>query len=79
MAEFRNHGDQDWNKISQQLYLLNSNPHKIYRNAKQCREHWNCYLNPTIKKGPWSKEEDIQLLRAIKKSRCQRKWAEMVT
>jgi len=28
---------------------------KIYRNPKQCREHWNCYLDPNIKKGFWEK------------------------
>ena len=52
----RKYGDQDWSVISQRLYFMNTNPNKIYRCAKQCREHWNCYLNPNLKKGPWTKE-----------------------
>ena len=56
---------------------MNPNPYKIYRCPKQCREHWNCYLNPNLKKGPWTKEEDLLLLSIIKKNKCQKKWAEM--
>ena len=28
------------------------------RNAKQCRERWHYNLNPEIKKGRWTAEED---------------------
>jgi hypothetical protein len=28
------------------------------RNGKQCRERWHNQLNPAIKKGPWTPEED---------------------
>lgn len=51
---------------------------KIFRSAKQCREHWNCYLNPTLKKGPWNIEEDIQLLELIKNNNGEKKWSEIV-
>ena len=44
----------NWIEISKSLYRLNSDPQRVYREPKQCREHWNCYLNPEIKKGPWS-------------------------
>ena len=32
------------------------------RNARQCRERWNNYLNPSLISTPWSPEEDIFLL-----------------
>ena len=32
------------------------------RDAKQCREHWNNYLNPKIIKGNWTAEEDFLLM-----------------
>jgi hypothetical protein len=51
---------------------------KIFRSAKQCREHWNCYLNPTLKKGPWSMEEDVQLLELIRNNNGEKKWSEIV-
>jgi hypothetical protein len=41
---------------------MNKDPKKIFRNAKQCKEHWTCYLNPELKKGPWDAEEDKILL-----------------
>lgn len=53
--EVRKYGEKDWNLVSQKLYFMNQNSHKIYRCAKQCRQHWNCYLNPNLKKGPWTK------------------------
>ena len=31
------------------------------RNGKQCRERWVNHLDPTIKKGAWSKEEETLL------------------
>ncbi|RLN86234.1 hypothetical protein BBJ28_00012896 [Nothophytophthora sp. Chile5] len=32
------------------------------RNGKQCRERWHNQLNPSIKKGPWTTEEDAVIL-----------------
>ncbi|RLN37558.1 hypothetical protein BBJ28_00005685, partial [Nothophytophthora sp. Chile5] len=32
------------------------------RNGKQCRERWHNQLNPSIKKGPWTTEEDTIIL-----------------
>jgi Myb-like DNA-binding domain len=32
------------------------------RSGKQCRERWLNHLNPFIKKGPWSSEEDKTLI-----------------
>lgn len=33
------------------------------RSGKQCRERWLNHLNPDIRKGPWSVEEDVALIR----------------
>mmetsp|Transcript_9717 Transcript_9717/g.11665 ORF Transcript_9717/g.11665 Transcript_9717/m.11665 type:complete len:343 (+) Transcript_9717:149-1177(+) len=34
----------------------------VGRSAKQCRERWRCSLDPSIKKTPWTDEEDATLL-----------------
>lgn len=31
------------------------------RNARQCRERWNNYANPEVKRDPWTAEEDALL------------------
>ncbi|CAA7017366.1 unnamed protein product [Microthlaspi erraticum] len=55
-----------WSKISKQL------PGRI---GKQCRERWHNHLNPTIKKTPWTREEEVILVQA---QRGQgNKWAEI--
>jgi hypothetical protein len=43
----------NWKVIAEELYRVNESPNKVFRSAKQCREHWNCFLNPSLKKGPW--------------------------
>jgi hypothetical protein len=60
------------------LYFLNQSENKIFRNAKQCKEHWNCYLNPNLKKGPWKVSEDILLLKSIQSNNGCKKWSEIV-
>ena len=45
-------GTDSWSLIGQLMQT---------RNARQCRERWNNYLNPTLSTEPWSFEED-QLL-----------------
>ena len=32
------------------------------RNGKQCRERWHNHLDPDVRKGPWSSEEDAVVL-----------------
>ena len=32
------------------------------RNARQCRERWNNYVNPSLIRSPWTTEEDKFLL-----------------
>jgi hypothetical protein len=45
----RAHGDQKFRDITELL---------PGRTAKQCRERWFNHLNPSIRKGPWTDEED---------------------
>lgn len=34
------------------------------RIGKQCRERWSNHLDPALRKGEWSKEEDLNLILA---------------
>ena len=43
-----------WQKISESMGFT--------RNSKQCRERWTNFLDPTLRLGPWTKEEDALLL-----------------
>lgn len=44
---------KDWKTIAE---------HMFPRTARQCRERWTNYVNPTLSKDPWSKEEDLLLI-----------------
>jgi hypothetical protein len=48
----------------------------VLRNGKQCRERWVNFLNPEIKKDPFSVQEDIFLLET--RLKIGNKWAEIV-
>ena len=52
ILEIRSRGVTSWSLIA---------THVPGRNGKQCRERWCNHLNPDIKKGPWSAEEDALL------------------
>ncbi|KAJ6233980.1 homeodomain-like protein-related [Anaeramoeba flamelloides] len=43
------YGSSSWSKVAS---------HIKNRSSKQCRERWKNQLDPTIKREPWSKEED---------------------
>jgi hypothetical protein len=47
------HGNQDWTRIAA---LLGT------RNARQCRERYKNYLNPSLRQDDWTPEEDLLLL-----------------
>ena len=36
------------------------------RNARQCRDRWNNYLNPYLRSDPWTEEEDKLLIEKYK-------------
>ena len=42
-------GSKDWSEVASHLQG---------RNARQCRERWNNYVNPAIAKLPWTPAED---------------------
>lgn len=57
-AELRNlvrlHGTTKWSTVAEDLGC---------RSGKQCRERWHNHLNPDVKKGCWTEEEDEIILR----------------
>lgn len=46
-------GTKDWKTIAQ---------HMVPRTARQCRERWTNYVNPSLSQDPWTQEEDILLV-----------------
>ena len=63
----------EWRQISYQLYSLSQG--KFYRPFQQCREKWFNHLDPKVRKGKWTIEEDIALLSAVECLDC--KWIEI--
>lgn len=51
------HGSGNWSNIAS---------HLMERTGKQCRERWHNHLNPGIKKGDWTEEEDRIILKMQK-------------
>ncbi|KAH0787587.1 Myb-like DNA-binding domain containing protein [Histomonas meleagridis] len=62
----KTNGPSKWSSIAEKL------PGRI---AKQCRERWCNHLNPEIKKGPWTAEEDNIITESIRK--IGTKWSEI--
>ena len=50
----KEYGENDWRHLAKKFEG---------RNSRQCRERWNYYLNPRLKQGQWSIEEDQQILK----------------
>ena len=55
--QVRLHGPQNWPRIASAMPISRSN--------KQCRERWFNHLDPSIKTGPWTEEEDRTILRCL--------------
>jgi hypothetical protein len=64
----KKHGAKNWSTIASYL------PGRI---GKQCRERWHNHLNPGIKRGKWTEEEDKIIVQAHEK--LGNKWAEIAT
>ena len=62
----KEYGPKKWSVIASHL------PGRI---GKQCRERWHNHLNPEIRKGPWTEEEDKVILEAHE--RLGNRWAEI--
>jgi hypothetical protein len=60
------YGPKKWAKIAE---------HLPKRNGKQCRERWHNHLDPSIRKDPWTEEEDKALLDAH--AQWGNKWAQI--
>lgn len=82
----REYGSKHWNQIASlfndslaemaELNPENAGRPTVLRNGKQCRERWVNFLNPLIKKDPFSLQEDIFLLE--KRLEIGNKWAEII-
>jgi hypothetical protein len=68
----RENGTKQWSQIATQLNLNLT----VTRNGKQCRERWVNFLNPEIKKDPFSLTEDILILE--KRLSIGNKWSEII-
>jgi len=60
------YGAKQWTLISRHL------PGRV---GKQCRERWHNHLNPNIKKGPWTEEEDQIIIQLH--AHLGNRWAEI--
>eukprot|EP01138_Halocafeteria_seosinensis_P002622 gb/GECG01002681.1/.p1 GENE.gb/GECG01002681.1/~~gb/GECG01002681.1/.p1 ORF type:complete len:103 (+),score=12.64 gb/GECG01002681.1/:1-309(+) len=56
-----------WRVISRQMHEG--------RAPKQCRERWHHHLDPTIKKGSWTQEEDDAIIEL--KQQLGNRWAQI--
>lgn len=65
-------GTKRWSIISDNL---NDENHDTERTGKQCRTRWLNHLDPTIKKDPWTTEEENIIEDA--QTRLGNKWAEI--
>ena len=61
-AAVMKYGKNQWSRISSLL---------VRKTAKQCKARWYEWLDPSIKKTEWSKEEDEKLLHLAKLMPCQ--------
>ncbi|CAG9327279.1 unnamed protein product [Blepharisma stoltei] len=61
-----------WTIIAREINQKIHNDTPI-RNGKQCRERWCNHLNPDLKKGSWSNEEDEIII--IKQKEIGNKWS----
>lgn len=66
-------GPQHWKEIAVELNARSGIG--VFRQGKQCRERWINHLDPSIKKGGWSEEEDLKILTNF--IEVGKKWAEI--
>ena len=51
--------------LSVSIRLFEESEGRFYETATTCREKWVNHLNPHIKRGEWSVEEELELLRSV--------------
>mmetsp|Transcript_5199 Transcript_5199/g.5168 ORF Transcript_5199/g.5168 Transcript_5199/m.5168 type:complete len:224 (+) Transcript_5199:53-724(+) len=72
LSLFPTKSSKKWAQIAKELNekIYNNKP---VRNGKQCRERWCNHLNPALKKGGWSYEEDDLIIQ--KQKEFGNKWS----
>lgn len=73
MSIIKEKGAQHWKEIA--LELSNRSGVGIFRQGKQCRERWINHLDPNVKKGSWTDEEDLLMLQLFLEK--GKKWADI--
>jgi hypothetical protein len=63
MSRSTENGDINWRTVSFELFQLSNA--RYFRNINHCREKWFNHLNPQVKKGDWTTEEDIRIFDLI--------------
>ena len=63
----KKNGAKDWHECSKFIGG---------RTGKQCREHWKNCLNPEVKKGEWTLEEDLLIM--ISYNKFKGSWRDMI-
>ncbi|KAM3139489.1 hypothetical protein pb186bvf_008325 [Paramecium bursaria] len=62
--EFSKLGKENkWSQIAREIHKRS--PNQIFRQPKQCRERWINKLDPNISNDPWTKAQEIELLKTI--------------
>ncbi|CAG9312674.1 unnamed protein product [Blepharisma stoltei] len=54
-------GLKGWKSIAKELNSVMHQKVEV-RNGRQCREHWYNHVDPSLRKGEWTSEEDIYIL-----------------
>ncbi|CAM9967630.1 unnamed protein product, partial [Laminaria digitata] len=68
----KTHGMRSWAIIEEYL----ASEFSIFgRSGKQCRERWHNHLDPSIKKGAWTKAEEATMTKA--RSEIGNRWSEI--
>ena len=67
-------GARAWASISKDLNLTVHRGAPV-RQGKQCRERWYNHLNPELKKGRWSQQEELYIIQ--KQIEIGNKWSEI--
>ncbi len=70
------HHAEKWSRIADALNIAFLKKGEQKRTGKQCRERWHNQLDPGIKKGNWTLEEDELIRRAVNGS-YEKRWADI--
>ena len=66
-------GIDRWRDVAIELNLKSGS--NLFRQGKQCRDRWTNHLDPNLKKGSWTDDEDVLLLNEFLQK--GKKWSEI--